>query len=52
MSLREKLRRDAGSTPLFGCFCGTQECGEIREQVQKVVEDMDLDEARTIFSTE
>eukprot|EP00903_Cladosiphon_okamuranus_P017434 g16058.t1 len=29
-----------------------QECEEIRERVQKVVQDMDLDEARTIFSTD
>lgn len=29
-----------------------QECGEIRGRVQQVVQDMDLDEARTIFSTE
>lgn len=44
-------RRLCVSCVLIGCG-RAQECEEIRERVQQVVREMDLDEAKTVFTTE
>lgn len=49
--LRGRCRDDAFIYVLSRCPSMPQECEEIKNRMQKIISEMDLDEARTIFST-
>lgn len=51
MAMPGRRKRDDASTNDFSRCPSSQECEEIMDRMQKILNEMDLDEARTIFST-